>query len=109
MITYSDFEKVEMRVGTILDAQPFAEAIKPSIKLVIDFGPHGKKQSSAQLTKRYKAEDLVGRQVVAVTNFPKKKIAGFESEVLVLGACPDEKDVILLSPDFRAENGTRIL
>ena len=108
-ISYEDFTKVEMRVGTIVDARPFPEARKPSIKLVIDFGPYGRKQSSAQLTKRYRTEGLIGKQIIAVTNFPKKKIANFESEVLVLGACPDEEDVILLNLDSKVQDGTRVL
>ena len=98
-----------MRVGTVLHAAPFPEARKPSIKLEIDFGPAlGVKRSSAQLTRRYTPEQLVGRQVIAAVNLGERRIAGFVSEVLVLGACPSEGDVILLAADERVENGTRI-
>ena len=108
-ITWQDFEKVEVRVGTVLTAGRFPEARKPSYKMTIDFGPLGVKQSSAQITKRYDPKDLVGRQVLAVTNFPPRKIAGFKSEVLVLGAVPGEGDVVLLNVDEKVPNGTRIL
>ena len=108
-ITWQDFEKVEVRVGTVLTAARFPEARKPSYKMTIDFGPLGVKQSSAQITKRYDPKDLVGRQVLAVTNFPPRKIAGFKSEVLVLGAVPGDGDVVLLNVDEKVPNGTRIL
>ena len=109
MITIDDFQKVEIRVGTVVSAEPFPEARKPSIKLSIDFGPQlGVKRSSAQLTRHYTPETLVGRQVVAVVNFPSRRIAGFASEVLVLGACPEPGDVILLHPDMPVANGARI-
>ncbi len=109
MATIDDFRKLDLRVGTVLDATPFPEARKPSIRLVIDFGPTlGTRQSSAQLTRRYTPDALVGRQVVAVVNFPPRRIAGFLSEVLVLGAMPDESDVILLAPDHAAANGSPI-
>lgn len=108
-ITWQDFEKVEVRVGTVLTAGRFPEARKPSLKMTIDFGPLGVRQSSAQITKRYDPKDLVGRQVLAVTNFPPRKIAGFKSEVLVLGAVPGEGDVVLLNVDEKVPNGTRIL
>lgn len=108
-ITWQDFEKVEVRVGTVLTAARFPEARKPSYKMTIDFGPLGVRQSSAQITKRYDPKDLVGRQVLAVTNFPPRKIAGFKSEVLVLGAVPGEGDVVLLNVDEKVPNGTRIL
>ena len=98
-----------MRVGTVLSAEPFPEARKPAFRLTIDFGPEiGVKRSSAQLTARYTAGALVGRQVVGAVNLGTRRIAGFESEVLVLGACPDPVDVILLAPDHPVPNGTRI-
>jgi tRNA-binding protein len=108
-ITPEQFAAVTMRVGTIVDAQPFPEARKPSIKLVIDFGMAvGTRRSSAQLTRRYTPETLVGRQVIAVVNLPPRRIAGFESEVLVLGAVPEEGDVILLAPEQPTSNGSQI-
>jgi tRNA-binding protein len=108
-ISWPDFEKVEIRVGTVLTAERFPEARKPAYRMTVDFGSIGVRQTSAQITKRYDPEDLVGRQVLAVTNFPPKKIAGFKSEVLVLGAVPGEGDVILLDVDERVPNGTRVL
>ncbi len=109
MPTPQDFHALDLRVGTVLEAVPFPEARKPSLRLRIDFGPElGERRSSAQLTARYGPADLVGRQVVAVTNLGTRRIAGFESEVLVLGATPDETDVILLQPDRPVANGTRI-
>lgn len=109
MATPEEFFAIDMRVGTVLRAEPFSEARKPSIKLEIDFGPElGIRRSSAQLTKRYTPEALVGRQVVAAVNLGERRIAGFKSEVLVLGAMPDETDVVLLQVNFPVENGTRI-
>lgn len=109
MITWEEFEKVEMRVGTIVAAEDFPEARKPAYKLTIDFGEViGIRKSSAQITKRYGKEELVGRQIVAVVNFPKKQIGKFMSECLVLGVVGQEGDVILLSTDFKSENGLRI-
>lgn len=109
MATLDDFQKIDIRVGTIVSAEPFPEARKPSIRLAIDFGAAvGMKRSSAQLTRRYTAEELVGRQVVAVVNFPPRRIAGFASEVLVLGAVPEEGDVVLLRVDSAVANGVRI-
>ncbi len=109
MATLDDFHKLDLRVGTITAAEPFPEARKPSLKLTVDFGPTiGQKRSSAQLTRRYSAEALVGRQVVAVVNFPPRRIAGYASEVLVLGACPEEGDVVLLRLDATVPNGAPI-
>lgn len=108
MATIDDFTKLEIRVGTVIQAEPFPEARVPAIKLQIDFGDFGVKHSSAQITKRYDATSMIGRQVVAVVNFPPRRIAGFKSEVLVLGAVPGQGDVILLRPDINVENGTII-
>lgn len=108
MATFDDFQKLDLRVGTVIEAKPFPEARKPAIKLKIDFGELGVKQSSAQITKRYEPEELVGRQVAAVVNFPAMRIAGFKSEVLVLGGTPNEEDVVLLNIDEPVENGTPI-
>jgi tRNA-binding protein len=106
--TCSDFEKIEMRIGTILSVRDFPEALKPSYQLLIDFGaPIGIKKTSAQITTLYTKEALIGRQVVAVVNFPKKQIGPFMSECLVLGAVSG-KDVTLLHPGIHVENGLRI-
>lgn len=108
-ITWSDFEKVEILVGTIIAVDDFPEARKPAFQLTIDFGNAiGIRKSSAQITKRYNKEELLNRQIVAVVNFPKKQIGKFMSECLVLGAVGGEGDVVLLSPDFTVENGQRI-
>lgn len=108
-ITWDDFEKVEMRVGTILEVNDFPEARKPAYQLTIDFGATiGIRKSSAQITKHYTKEELTGRQIVAVVNFPKKQIGKFMSECLVLGAVAGEGDIILLGTDFKVENGLRI-
>ena len=108
-LTWTEFEKVEMRVGTILEVNDFPEARKPAYQLTIDFGVEiGLLKTSAQITKRYQKEDLLQRQIVAVVNFPKKQIGKFMSECLVLGAVGAEGDVILLAPDFKIENGLRI-
>lgn len=109
MATIDDFQQLDIRIGTVLSAEPFPEARKPSIKMLIDFGPElGTLRSSAQLTVHYAPPDLVGRQVVAVVNFPERRIAGFASQVLVLGAMPSATEVVLLRPDVRVANGTRI-
>ena len=107
-ITWADFERVDMRAGIVVDAQPFPEARRPALKLWIDFGPLGVKRSSAQITDRYASADLVGRTVVAVVNFPPKQIGPFVSEVLVLGAYDDHGHVILLRPDFDVTPGSKI-
>ena len=108
-ITYGDFERVDIRVGTITDAQPFPQARKPAFKLVIDFGPEiGVKRSSAQLTIHYKADQLIGRQVCAVVNFPPRQIGPFMSEVLTLGMPDDDGSVVLVRPDFTVPNGGRL-
>jgi len=109
MLTWEEFEKTEMRVGTILEVNDFPEARKPAYQLTIDFGIDiGVRKSSAQITKRYKKEDLAGRQIIAVVNFPKKQIGKFMSECLVLGAVGQEGDVVLLATDVKVENGLRI-
>ena len=109
MINWSDFEKVDMRVGTILGARGFPEARKPAYQLFIDFGEElGKKWSSAQITVHYTAEGLIGKQVIAVVNFPEKSIAGFKSECLVLGVYDENNAVILLEPQQPVKNGQKI-
>ena len=105
IINFEDFTKVDLRVGTIIEVNDFKEARNPSYKLKIDFGDLGIKQSSAQITTLYKKEELLNRQIVAVVNFPKKQIANFFSECLVLGAMKD-KDVILLNPEDKVMNGS---
>lgn len=107
-ISYDDFESVEMRVGRIERAEPFPEARRPAYRLWIDFGKLGLKRSSAQITAHYSAEELVGRLVVAVTNFPPKQIASFMSEVLVLGVPSESGEVVLLSPDRDVPLGGRV-
>src|SRR5262249_14964617 len=98
-LTWAEFEKVDMRVGVGVDARPFPEARRPAYRLWIDFGPLGVKRSSAQITTHYRVEDLVGRRVIAVVNFPPKQIGPFVSEVLVLGAYDEAGAVVLLQPD----------
>ena len=106
-IDFSDFEKIVIRIGTILEAEVFKQARKPAYILKIDFGEEGLKKSSAQITERYKPKDLIGRQVVAVTNFPPKQIANVMSECLVLGVAGEE-GVSLLSVDHPLPNGSKI-
>lgn len=107
-ISFNDFLKVDMRVGKIIKVEGFPEALKPAYKLVIDFGKLGVKKSSAQIAQRYTKEQLLGRLVVAVVNFPPKQIASFVSEVLVLGAVTKNHQVVLLKPDEDVDLGDRI-
>jgi tRNA-binding protein len=107
-ITWNHFSKVEIRTGTIIEARDFAKAKKPAYQLSIDFGPLGIKQSSAQITHHYNKEDLIGKQIVAVVNFPPKQIANFFSECLVLGVYDGNNHVVLLQPDKAVGNGQQI-
>lgn len=106
-ITFEDFSKVDLRVGTIIEVNDFPEARNPAYQLVIDFGELGIKKSSAQITTLYKKEDLLQKQIVAVVNFPRKQIAKFMSECLVVGAV-NGKDVYLLNPENKVKNGTSV-
>ena len=105
-ITFEEFTQFEIRTGTILEVDLNSKAIKPAYKLKIDFGPLGTKTSSAQITKNYSPEKLIGLQITAVVNFPVKHIAGVKSEVLVLGACSQKKDVVLITPIESVEDGS---
>jgi len=108
-ISWKDFEKVDMRIGTITEISDFPEAKNPAYKMLIDFGEDiGKRKTSAQITRRYKKEELLNRQIVAVVNFPKKQIANIMSECLVLGAVGQDNDIVLLNPDSKVENGLRV-
>lgn len=108
-LLWSEFEKVEMRVGTIIAVSDFPEARKPAYQLTIDFGNEiGIKKSSAQITRRYKKEELEEKQIIAVVNFPKKQIGKFWSECLVLGSVGNDNDIVLLTSDLKVENGLRI-
>lgn len=108
MLSWEDFEKVDMRVGTIVEVNDFLKARNPAYQLAIDFGELGIKKSSAQITKLYNKKELVGRQVIGVVNFPPKQIANFISECLVLGVVGPDKEVTLLQPERFAKNGLRI-
>jgi tRNA-binding protein len=108
-ISFDDFRKVDVRVGTIVAAEPFPEARKPSIRIVIDFGPEiGTRKSSAQIVKHYMPEELIGRQVAAVLNFPPRQIGPMMSEVLTLGFPDEEGGVVLIAPDKKVPNGGRL-
>jgi len=108
-IAYSDFERVDIRVGTIVDALPFPEARKPAFKLSIDFGAEiGVKRSSVQITVHYRCDQLIGRQVCAVVNFPPRQIGPFMSEVLTLGLPDEDGSVVLIKPDFKVPNGGKL-
>lgn len=106
-ISFKDFEQVDIRVGTIIEVQDFPKARKPAYQLLIDFGDLGLKKSSAQITARYKKENLLNKQILAVVNFPPKQIANFISECLVIGAI-NNQEVILLKPEQRIKNGTQV-
>jgi len=108
MITWNDFEKIEIKCGTIIEVSDFPKAKKPSYKLKIDFGEYGIKQSSAQITHHYNKEELIGKQIIAVVNFPPKQIADFFSECLVLGVYDENNQVILLRTDKPVLNGQPI-
>ena len=108
MISWQDFEKIEMRCGTVVDVEDFPNAKKPAYKLTIDFGEYGIKRSSVQIKHYYSKEDLVNKQVIAVINFPVKQIANFFSECLVLGIYDQNDNVILLQPERRVANGMKV-
>ncbi|WP_439879611.1 tRNA-binding protein [Pontibacter sp. MBLB2868] len=108
LLNWKDFTNVDMRVGTITEAVVFEEARKPAYKLLVDFGELGVLKTSAQITKRYTPERLVGKQVVAVVNFPPKQIANIMSECLILGTMGDDNEVVLLQPEMKIKNGLRI-
>lgn len=107
-INWNDFSKIQMRVGTITHAELFKEAKKPAYKLVVDFGKYGSRKTSAQITKLYKVEEIIGKQVIAVVNFPIKQIANFLSECLILGSIGSDGEVTLLTTDKQTENGQKI-
>jgi tRNA-binding protein len=108
MITWDDFEKVDMRAGTIIEVNDFPNARKPAYQLTVDFGELGLKKSSAQITHLYNKEELIGKQVIAVVNFPPKQIANFFSECLVMGVYTENKEVVLLQPDKKVHNGGKV-
>ena len=107
-ISWGDFERVEIRVGTVMDVEEFPEARSPAYKLLVDFGEAGVKKSSAQITKLYTREDLVGKQVIGVLNFPRKQIGRFFSEVLVTGFADENGDIVLAVPERSVPNGSRL-
>ncbi len=107
-ISWNDFSKIEMRVGTVISAEIFKEAKNPAYKLQVDFGTYGIKKTSAQITKLYQLDELIGKQVIAVINFPPKQIANIMSECLILGAMGKENDIVLIQPEKTIENGLRI-
>ncbi|RYM34783.1 tRNA-binding protein [Brumimicrobium glaciale] len=107
-IDWKDFEKIEMRIGTILTAENFEEVRNPAYKMTIDFGEFGIRKTSAQITKLYQPEELIGKQIIAVMNFPPKQIANIMSECLVLGGVEGEGKVVLIEPERGVENGTKI-
>jgi len=108
-ISWADFAKVELRVGTILEVLDFPEARKPAYKIKVDFGKFGIKWSSAQITKKYTKEELAGRQIMGVINFPKKQIANFMSEFLVTGFADDNGDIVLAAVDMPVPNGSKLI
>lgn len=108
MISWDDFAKIDIRCGTVVEVRDFPNARKPAYQLTIDFGSLGIKQSSAQITKHYNKEELIGKQILAVMNFPKKQIANFFSECLVLGVYDENNDVILLQPEKKVQNGGKV-
>ena len=108
-ITWHDFEKVELRAGTVLEVLDFPEARKPAYKLKVDFGPYGVKWSSAQITKHYNKEELVGRQIIGVINFPKKQIATFMSEFLLTGFADENGDIVLSAVEQKVPNGSKLI
>lgn len=107
-LNWDEFQKVDMRIGTIIEAEIFQEARVPAYKLLIDFGPLGTRKSSAQITKLYQPEDLIGKQVVAIVNFPPKQIANIKSQCLVLGSMGDENTITLIQPERNVSNGLKI-
>ncbi len=108
-ISWSDFEQVELRAGTILEVFDFPEARKPAYKIKVDFGPYGIRMSSAQITKHYTKESLINRQIVGVTNFPKKQIGKFMSEFLVTGFADEDGDIVLTSLERKVPNGSKMI
>lgn len=108
-ITWNDFEKVELRVGTIIEAFEYPEARKPAYKVKVDFGDLGIKMSSAQITKHYTLEELIGRQIIGVVNFPKKQIGKFMSEFLVTGFADENGDIVLSSVERKVPNGSKLI
>lgn len=107
-ISWEDFSKIEMRVGTITSVDFFKEVKKPAYKIYVDFGDLGIRKTSAQITKLYQPEELIGKQIIAVVNFPPKQIANIMSECLILGAIGNDKDVVILKPERNIKNGSKI-